>query len=229
MRSLTEFGVSLARTITAPHNFPPRLCELTKNLTMAKLDTTTVESIQTNLFRLNLPPSQLGAKLSETADAYTLHDLVEGFESLRRSQLRLITSLSDEQVRFSHYDSDFSLSEIISHVCIAQNLTHNLLIDSTSSELPHLDPVPRGAGDGSERGLTSAELSRRLQHATDQLLTVLHLIEHLNSPRLARHPLFGMMTTKGVMLYQIGHDLDHLKQAQTVRRMPGFPAKPASA
>lgn len=194
---------------------------------MPKLDTATLESLLSSFFRFDLPPSEMGMKMSEGAVDYLITDLADALESLRRAQLRLITGLTDAQVNYSPDPSSFSLSEIISHVVLAQNLTHNLLIDSTIIDLPHIDPLPRGAGDGSQRGISASTLISSLQHATESLMSVIKVIAP-QPPRLARHPLFGNMTTKGVLIFQIGHDLDHLKQAQLLRRTPGFPTKSMS-
>ncbi|MBX3081087.1 MAG: DinB family protein [Anaerolineae bacterium] len=194
---------------------------------MPKLDTATLESLLSSFFRFDLPPSEMGMKMSEGAADYLITDLADALESLRRAQLRLITGLTDAQVNYSPDPSSFSLSEIISHVVLAQNLTHNLLIDSTIIDLPHIDPLPRGAGDGSQRGISASTLISSLQHATESLMSVIKVIAP-QPPRLARHPLFGNMTTKGVLIFQIGHDLDHLKQAQLLRRTPGFPTKSMS-
>lgn len=191
---------------------------------MPKLDTVTLESMLNAFFRLDLPPSEIGMKMSEGVANYTILELAEALESLRRAQLRLITNLSDGQVNYSPDPSSFSLSEIISHVAMAQNLSYNLLIDSTIIDLPHIDPLPRGAGDGSQRGVSVATLISNLQTATETLLGVIRMVAP-QPPRLARHPFFGNMTTKGVLIFQIGHDLDHLKQAQMLRRTPGFPSK----
>ena len=191
---------------------------------MPKLDTATIESMLNSFFRFDLPPSEIGMKMSEGAADYSVPELADALDSLRRAQLRMITNLTDAQVNFSPDASSFSLSEIISHVALAQNLTYNLLIDSAIIDLPHVDPIPRGAGDGSQRGISVNTLISNLQTATETLLGVIRMITS-QPPRLARHPLFGNMTTKGVLIFQIGHDLDHLKQAQMLRRTPGFPSK----
>lgn len=191
---------------------------------MPKLDTATIESMLNSFFRFDLPPSEIGMKMSEGAADYSVQELADALESLRRAQLRLITGLTDAQVNYSPDASSFSLSEIISHVALAQNLTYNLLIDSAIIDLPHIDPLPRGAGDGSQRGVSVSTLISSLQTATESLLSVIRVVVP-QPPRLARHPLFGNMNTKGVLIFQIGHDLDHLKQAQMLRRTPGFPSK----
>jgi hypothetical protein len=193
---------------------------------MPKLDTITIESLLSSFFRFDLPPSELGMKMSDGVIDYSIAELADALESLRRAQLRMINGLTDAQVNYSPDPSSFSLSEIISHVVLAQNLTHNLLIDSAVIDLPHVDPLPRNAGDGSQRGISVAILISSLQTATEALLGVIRAVApQTQSTQLARHPLFGNMTTRGVLIFQIGHDLDHLKQAQLLRRTPGFPSK----
>lgn len=194
---------------------------------MPKLDTATLESLLSAIFRGGRPPAEMGSLFSDSAGAYTAAELVDAFESLRRVMQRLLASLTDEQTDWRPDDSTFSLSEIFSHVSVAQNVTHNLLVVSTSSDLPHIDPVPRTAGGGSERGVGAAELRTTLQEATARLVDTIHktLLAPAQQERPALHPLFGPMSSKGVLLFQLGHDIDHLKQAQLLRRTPGFPLK----
>lgn len=194
---------------------------------MPKLDTVTLESLLSAIFRGGRPPTEMGSLFSTSAGAYEASELVEAFTSLRRVMQRLLTGLTDEQIDWRPDESTFSLSEIFSHVAVAQNVTHNLLVVSTSSDLPHIDPVPRTAGGGSQRGVGAVELLINLQEATGRLSDTIGktILDPAHQERMALHPLFGQITPKGVLLFQLGHDIDHLKQAQLLRRTPGFPIK----
>jgi hypothetical protein len=193
---------------------------------MPKLDTMTLDAMLSAVYRAGRPATEIGGLISDGATPYTVQDLADAFATLRRTMQRLIAGMSSAQLDWSPDANTFSLSEIFSHVAMAQNLTYNLLLDNAASDLPHIDPVPRSAGGGSERSVPLAELQARLTKATEMLTGLIQtvIVSAEGSTRLSRHPLFGNMTAKGALLFQLGHDLDHLKQAQLLRRMPGFPS-----
>lgn len=197
---------------------------------MPKLDVARIEQDRAEIFRLNLPLNQLGTQMSKAIEPYTVSELVEALEGLRQSMFRLLTGLEDRQVNYTPDASSFSLSEIFTHVVVGQNATYNLLLDTVSSDLPHIDPLPRGDGDGSRKGIAAKPLLEDLQRATTELIRIVREVVEptASDPSKAHdvtHPLFGSMTYKAVLISQINHDLDHLKQAQLLRRFPGFPRK----
>ena len=187
---------------------------------MPELNTASLDKMVTDFFVGGRKQS-----LSVLANPFSVDDLIHAFENLRRSMLRLLNRLIEPQINFSPDASTYSLSEIVSHLVAAQGLTYNAFLDIASSTLPHVDPVPRAPGGGAEKGLNGQLLQDRLQKATNDLIGVLRITYNPSVEKEVMHPLFGSLTLRGWMLFQLAHDLDHLKQAQTVRRAAAFPTK----
>jgi DinB superfamily len=188
---------------------------------MPELNTATLDKMVTEFFLNGRQPS-----LSIMARPFSADDLMHAFENLRRGMTRLLSGLDEAQINFSPDASTYSLSEIVSHLSAAQGLTYNAFLDIASSTLPHVDPVPRTPGGGAEKGLNGQILQTRLQKASEDLIRALRdAYSPTTVEKEVQHPLFGSLTLRGWMLFQLAHDLDHLKQAQTVRRAPSFPKK----
>ncbi len=185
---------------------------------MPDIDSAAIEQAALAVFRGGQPPTKV-------ADAYTMDELVKAFVGLRRATSRLLNGLSEEQVNFNPDEATYSLSEVVTHLIAAQGDTYNSFLDSVSSSRPHIDPVPRTAGGGAEKGLTAATVQQRLQRATDDLLQIVHETYDPTSTRQVPLGNFGLMSQKGFMLAQLIHDLDHFKQSQALRRAPSFPAR----
>ncbi len=191
---------------------------------MPELNTATLDKMVTEFFLNGRQPS-----LSIIAKPFSADDLIHAFENLRRSMLRLLGGLNEAQINYSPDANTYSLSEIVSHLSAAQGLTYNAFLDIASSTLPHVDPVPRAPGGGAEKGLNGQILQQRLQKASDDLIRALRDAYNPTVEKEVPHPFLGTLTLRGWMLFQLSHDLDHLKQAQTVRRSPSFPRKVDSA
>ncbi|MCC7448717.1 MAG: DinB family protein [Anaerolineae bacterium] len=185
---------------------------------MPELDTSTLDKLMTAFFR------ERRQSISELAEPYTIDELLRAFENLRRGMQRLLNGLTEEQINFNPDPNTYSLSEIVSHLVAAQGNTYNAFLDIVSSTRPHVDPVPRNPGGGAEKGLTGAILQARLQKATDELVRVVREMYDPKADKRIAFPPFGEMTSKGWMFFQLAHDLDHLKQAQVLRRSQGFPS-----
>ena len=85
--------------------------------------------------------------------------------------------------------------------------------------------VPRGEGAGAEKGVDANMLQSRLKEATDRYIDVVKVTAKDTDETIAEVPFFGKVSAKGWLLFQIAHDLDHLKQAQVLRRSADFPRK----
>lgn len=163
--------------------------------------------------------------VADMSSPYSVDDLVRAFTNLRQRMSRLIEGLTEDQINFSPDDNTYSLSEVISHLIASQGNTYNALLDIADSKLPHIDPVPRQPGGGAEKGLTAVILQGRLQTATDVLAQVMRDNYQPHAVKKVSFLSFGELTSKGWILFQLAHDLDHLKQAQVLRRSTGFPSK----
>ncbi len=188
---------------------------------MPELDGATIEKVAAAFFRGQV-------QLNDEAEKYSLDELVRGFEGTRRGMLRLLNGLSEAQINYNPDPNTYSLSEVVSHLVAAQGNTYNAFLDIASSTLPHVDPVPRDAGGGAEKGLTGAILQERLQKATTDWISVARQTYTPDTNIGVEVGNFnggGKVSHRGAMLFQIAHDLDHFKQAQGLRRSPLFPAK----
>ena len=184
---------------------------------MPALDVATVERLATEFFRGKQD------SLSTLAAPYSIDELIRAFENLRHAMWRILNRLSEEQIAFSPDPNTYSLSEVVSHLIASQGNTYNAFLDLANSTLPHVDPVPRNPGGGAEKGLTAVILQQRLQKGSDDLVALLKQVYKGDDAKMVKHFLFGDLTYKGWILFQVAHDLDHLKQAQVLRRSPGFP------
>lgn len=187
---------------------------------MPELDSAALERLTAKVFARGRPEN-----LIEVASPFSVNELIRGFENLRRNMMRLLNGLTEVQVNYSPDENTYSLSEVVSHLVAAQGIPYNAFLDIAASTLPHIDPVPRGPGAGAEKGLTGPVLQERLQKATNDLVHVLHETYNPSDEKIMTHPIFGKASHRSFMLFQLLHDLDHLKQAQAVRRTPGFPRK----
>jgi hypothetical protein len=188
---------------------------------MPTLDTATLERLINEYFQGGRKES-----LNAIASPYPIDDLVRAFESLRRSTLRLLNGLTEKQIMYSPDANTYSMSEVVSHLVAAQGMTYNAFLDVVSSTLPHVDPVPRNPGGGAEKGLTAPMLQDRLQKASDDLVKIVRsTYDPAKEAKEVMNPVFGSLTYKAWLFFQLVHDLDHLKQVQVLRRSAGFPSK----
>jgi len=183
---------------------------------MPELDAATIDQIATKVFRRE-------TTLSDEAEKYSIDELLQSFSNLRLRMVQIINGLAPEQINYNPDSNTYSLSEVISHLISAQGNVYNALLDVSASTLPHIDPIPRGNGAGAEKGLSAQILQERLQKATYDLIAVARQTYDPNSTTSVEIGPFGKATHKGALLFQLYHDLDHLKQSQTVRRSPTFP------
>ena len=183
---------------------------------MPELDATTIDQIATKIFRRE-------ATLSDEASKHSIDELLQSFSNLRLRMVQIINGLTLEQINYNPDPDTYSLGEVISHLISAQGNVYNGLLDAAASTLPHIDPIPRGAGAGAEKGLSSQILQERLQKATYDLIAIARQTYDPNSTSQVEIGPFGKTSQKGLLLFQLYHDLDHLRQSQTVRRSPTFP------
>ena len=183
---------------------------------MPELDATTIDQIATKVFRRE-------TTLSDEAIKYSIDELLQSFSNLRLRMVQIINGLTQDQINYNPDLDTYSLSEVITHLISAQGNVYNALLDSAASTLPHIDPIPRGEGAGAEKGMTSQILQERLQKATYDLIAIARQMYDPNSTTQVEVGPFGKTSQKGMLLFQLYHDLDHLRQSQTVRRSPTFP------
>jgi hypothetical protein len=181
---------------------------------MPELDTATIDKHMATFFR------ERTHSLAELAEPYTMDDFIRAFDNLRKTMLRMLNGLNETQVCFSPDDNTYSISEVVTHLIAAQGHTYNAFLDIAASTRPHIDPVPRGRGAGAEKGVNASMLQHRLEKASNDLLDLIRSTYDENHKGEVDNPFLGKLSYKAWMLFQLGHDLDHLKQAQALRRSP---------
>jgi hypothetical protein len=186
---------------------------------MPEIDIATLERVAQQVFRENKP-------LPTVAEAFDMEDMLRALQNMRRNMLKMIAGMPPEQINFNPDAETYSLSEIFTHVVSAQGNVYNGFLDTGESNRPHIDPIPRGAGAGAEKGRTAEDVTKELQEATALLVAV---VRETYSPAVTRTVTAPNgqtgLTQKSIMLFQLMHDLDHFKQAQTLRRSPTFPKR----
>ncbi len=165
-----------------------------------------------------------GKNVVEVAAGFAMPDMMRAFMNQRQNMLKLLAGLSDEQMNYSPEAEAYSLSEIYTHIVAAQGNTYNAFIDISESTRPHIDPVPRDPGGGAEKGETGARLITELDKATRDLQQLIdETYDPVRDERRVKIAGFGEMNQKAFLLLQLLHDLDHFRQARTIRRSRLFP------
>jgi hypothetical protein len=160
------------------------------------------------------------------AEEFEMEDMLRAFENVRRNMVKMVTEMTPEQVNFNPDAETYSLSEVFTHIVSAQGNVYNGFLDTGESTRPHIDPIPRGAGAGAEKGKLPTQIGQELQEATDQLIMIVRETYDPANKRTIPSPLRGeSLTQKAMMLFQLLHDLDHFRQSQMLRRSRGFPSR----
>jgi hypothetical protein len=161
--------------------------------------------------------------LIAAAAAYSVEELVRGFENGRAIMLSLLDGLTDDQARYSPDPKDYSISQILSHVMASQGNAFNAFLDLGNLVVPHIEHTSFEPGGGAVQGLTVPHLRDQLKDATAELIDLFRQAardEHLN---IRNYGFLGDMNAKSWLLFQTLHDGDHTRQARTVRDRDSFP------
>ncbi len=183
---------------------------------MPELDAATMDKAFTS-FSLN------DLNLSAVANEYSVEELIRAFLRQREELRVLLNDLDDEQVNYNPDPENFSISEIISHIVTSQNGTYNALLELSNIVLPFLDHVSYMPGAGAKKHLTAKMCQQMLNEATEDLSDIMRQsarIEHFESKE---YPGLGTMNLNSWIVFQLGHDLDHLRQTKSVLHSEGFP------
>ena len=185
---------------------------------MPELNAATIDQFAARVFRGE-------AQIEQIIESYSMDELLRAFEGSRRGMLRLLNGLNEAQINFTPDPNTYSLSEVVSHIVASQGNVYNAFIDLSLAERPHIDPVPRNPGGGAQKGLSAEVLQAEFQKATNDLVELARATYDPTIKTQIEYNQFGKLSYKGFMFFQLVHDLDHIKQAQTLRRSPLFPAK----
>jgi uncharacterized damage-inducible protein DinB len=157
----------------------------------------------------------------EASTHFPVDDYIDTFRSMRATMERTLDRLTDAEVDYSSpAHSIWSISETITHLVYSQGFYFNQILDSATTQLPHVVEAAKGFGEGAQRGRPAEELRRILRQASEDVnLAIEHTRDKHDPDEIDFNPLFGQCTYRTWMLLLLGHETDHLRQAIIMRRV----------
>lgn len=155
----------------------------------------------------------------EAAGQHDLDDLIETFYATRERTHERLEGLTDRDVSFASDAHPFwSISESITHLIYTQGFYHNMLLELSTSQLPHIVEAARGFGEGAKPNLPVKELLVSLNAATERIHEVIEQTRNSHDPeKVERNPAFGMCNYRTWILLLLAHEMDHLRQIAAMR------------
>ncbi len=155
----------------------------------------------------------------EASTHHSLDEIIETFfYSRERTQGRL-EGLTDEQVAFASTVHPFwTISESITHLIYSQGFYHNMLLDLSVTQLPHVVEAARGFGEGARQNIPAEELRQSLREATERIRAAIEATRKSHDPKKTdTNPFFGACNYKTWVLLLLAHEVDHLRQIAAMR------------
>lgn len=155
----------------------------------------------------------------EASSRYSLDEFIETFFHTRERTQDRLENLTDSQAAFASKVHPFwSISESITHLIYSQGFYHNMLLDLSTTQLPHVVEAARGLGEGSKQNVPAEALRQSLREATDQVRAAIEATRSSHDPhKLVNNPFFGGCTYKTWVLLLLAHEVDHLRQIAAMR------------
>ncbi len=157
----------------------------------------------------------------EAGNKYSLADFIDSFRRTRAAMQKTIIDISDAQAAY-HAEGNpaWSLSETVTHLVYSQNFYYNQLVDSATSDMPHIVEAAKGFGEGAKRNVPAAELRSMLDKATVIIYDAIDKTRINYRPtQLSSHPFFGKVGYQTWILLLLAHEVDHVRQAIVMRRL----------
>jgi len=157
----------------------------------------------------------------EASSRFSVDEFIETFFATRERNLQVLEKLSDREVAYtSPAHPIWSISESVTHLIFSQGLYINKFLDNSTSQLPHIAEAPRGFGEGAKTGIAAAELQHQLVEATAQVRTALESTRKTFKPdKTESTEFFGVCNYNTWVLLLLAHEVDHLRQMITMRRL----------
>lgn len=157
----------------------------------------------------------------EASKKFELRDLVDTFLATRERTTQALEGMSDAQAAFhSPAHPYWSISESITHLIHSQNFYYNMLLELSTSQLPHMVEAARGQGEGAQENIPAETLRQNLAKASYQIRSAVDDTRHKHdSEKTVNNPLFGVCNYQTWMLLLLGHEVDHLRQIMITRRL----------
>ena len=157
----------------------------------------------------------------EAADHFTLDEIIETFFATRKRVQESLNGLTDAQVAFVSPAHNFwSISESVTHLIHTQGFYINKLLDITTSSLPHIVEAARGFGEGAKNGIPAEQLVKRLDFATEQVVTAIEGTRNQYDPaKTELNEFFGTCGYQTWLFLFLAHEIDHIRQIIAMRRL----------
>jgi uncharacterized damage-inducible protein DinB len=157
----------------------------------------------------------------EASTRYPLDEFIETYYETRARMQHALEGLTDAQAAYANPVHPFwSISETITHLIYSQGFYINKLLDISTSRLPHVVEAARGFGEGARQNIPADELRARLREETEKIHLAVTATRNDHDPNKSEmSEFFGMCTYKTWILLLLGHEVDHLRQAVTMRRL----------
>ena len=157
----------------------------------------------------------------EASSRHSLDEFIETFFQTRERTHDRLEGLTDEQASFASDVHPFwSISESITHLIHSQGFYHNMLLELSTTQLPHVVEAARGFGEGAKQNIPAGALRQSLREATDQVRAAIEATRSSYDPKkVVNSPLFGACGYKTWVLLLLAHEVDHLRQIAAMRSL----------
>lgn len=155
----------------------------------------------------------------EASNQYSLDEFIETFFAARERTQETLEGLSDAQVAFASSVHPFwTISESVTHLIYSQNFYYNMLLELSTSQLPHMVEAARGLGEGAKENMPAEELRSQLRKATEQIRAAIEDTRNSHDAEKTEvNSFFGACNYKTWVLLLLAHEVDHLRQIAAMR------------
>lgn len=157
----------------------------------------------------------------EASTHFAVEDYIDTFQSMRATMERTLSDLTDAEADYSSpAHSIWSISETITHLVYSQGFYFNQILDSATTQLPHVLEAAKGFGEGARPHVPAEELRQMMRQATKDInLAIEQTRTTYDHVKITFNPLFGQCTYQTWLLLLLGHETDHLRQSIIMRRV----------
>ena len=155
----------------------------------------------------------------DASSRHSLEEFIETFYETRERTHERLAGLNDRNVAFASDVHPFwSISESITHLIYSQGFYHNMLLELSTTQLPHVVEAARGFGEGAKQNVPVQDLRVSLAAATERIRAVFEATSKSHDPaRTEVNAAFGVCNYRTWSLLLLAHEVDHLRQIAAMR------------
>ena len=155
----------------------------------------------------------------DASSRHSLEEFIETFYETRERTHERLAGLSDRDVAFASDVHPFwSISESVTHLIYSQGFYHNMLLELSTTQLPHVVEAARGFGEGAKQNVPVKNLIVSLSAATERIHNVIEQTRNSHDPnKTDTNSFFGVCNYKTWVLLLLAHEVDHLRQIAAMR------------